>query len=69
MHDRDALLRAVLDCPADDKVRVVFADWFEEHGHYLNRLRWLALGKHPEAVRDDVLATLRRRFGAGVVIP
>jgi uncharacterized protein (TIGR02996 family) len=32
MSDRDALMRAVLDQPADDAPRLVLADWFEEHG-------------------------------------
>src|SRR5262245_26615464 len=30
---QDALLQAVLDDPDDDTVRLVFADWCEEHGH------------------------------------
>src|SRR6185503_5486865 len=29
--DRDALLRAICTNPADDTVRLVFADWLDEH--------------------------------------
>lgn len=32
MTTRDALLRAVLDHPADDTARLVFADWLDETG-------------------------------------
>ena len=32
MTGRDALWRAVLEDPRDDAVRLVFADWLEEHG-------------------------------------
>jgi uncharacterized protein (TIGR02996 family) len=32
MTDRDALMRAILDQPADDTPRLAFADWLEEHG-------------------------------------
>jgi uncharacterized protein (TIGR02996 family) len=31
MSDRDAFLRAVADNPADDTVRLAFADWLDEH--------------------------------------
>jgi uncharacterized protein (TIGR02996 family) len=30
--DREALYRAVVESPADDAPRLVFADWLEEHG-------------------------------------
>jgi uncharacterized protein (TIGR02996 family) len=30
--DHDALLRAVLESPADDAPRLVYADWLDEHG-------------------------------------
>src|SRR5262245_57560395 len=33
MTNHDALLRAVLEVPADDAPRLVFADWLDEHGH------------------------------------
>jgi uncharacterized protein (TIGR02996 family) len=32
MHDRDALLRAIVANPDDDAPRLVFADWLDEHG-------------------------------------
>jgi uncharacterized protein (TIGR02996 family) len=32
MSDGDALLRAVIENPADDAPRLVYADWCEEHG-------------------------------------
>jgi uncharacterized protein (TIGR02996 family) len=32
MNDRDALYRAILDCPDDDTLRLVFADALEESG-------------------------------------
>jgi uncharacterized protein (TIGR02996 family) len=32
MSDHDALRRAVLDAPADDAPRLVYADWLDEHG-------------------------------------
>src|SRR5262245_42711851 len=32
LTQHDALLRAVLDKPADDSSRLVYADWLEENG-------------------------------------
>jgi uncharacterized protein (TIGR02996 family) len=32
LSDRDALYRAILERPADDAPRLVYADWLEEHG-------------------------------------
>ena len=32
MSERAAFVSAILDNPADDTVRLVFADWLEEHG-------------------------------------
>ena len=32
MSDRATFLRAILDAPADDASRLVFADWLDEHG-------------------------------------
>src|SRR5262245_45901678 len=32
MTDRDAFIRAICSAPEDDTVRLVFADWLEEHG-------------------------------------
>lgn len=34
MTDRDALLAACLDDPADDTARLVLADWLDEHGEH-----------------------------------
>jgi uncharacterized protein (TIGR02996 family) len=34
MSDRAGLLRAVLDAPDDDEPRLVFADWFDDHGQH-----------------------------------
>jgi uncharacterized protein (TIGR02996 family) len=34
MNDRDALLAAILADPADDTVRLAFADWCEENGDH-----------------------------------
>ncbi len=30
--DRQALVQAVIQCPADDTPRLVYADWLDEHG-------------------------------------
>src|SRR5262245_33263181 len=32
MSDRHALLRAIAQAPDDDVVRLVFADWLDDHG-------------------------------------
>jgi uncharacterized protein (TIGR02996 family) len=32
MHDEEGLLRAIRDKPDDDGLRLVYADWLEEHG-------------------------------------
>jgi uncharacterized protein (TIGR02996 family) len=32
VHDRDALLRAIVAAPDDDAPRLVYADWLDEHG-------------------------------------
>ncbi|MBN9119483.1 MAG: TIGR02996 domain-containing protein [Planctomycetes bacterium] len=32
MSEEDALLRSIIDRPEDDVVRLVFADWLDEHG-------------------------------------
>lgn len=32
MSERDAFLRCILENPADDVARLVFADWLQEHG-------------------------------------
>jgi uncharacterized protein (TIGR02996 family) len=32
MDQRQALLQAIIESPADDLPRLVYADWLEEHG-------------------------------------
>jgi uncharacterized protein (TIGR02996 family) len=32
LMNHDAFLQAILDAPADDTPRLVYADWLEEHG-------------------------------------
>jgi uncharacterized protein (TIGR02996 family) len=39
VSDGDALLHAILDDPADDTPRLVYADWLEENGDASGRLR------------------------------
>ena len=33
MTTEDAFLRAIREEPKNDEIRLVFADWLEEHGH------------------------------------
>src|SRR5262245_54840477 len=47
MTDREALLRAILDNPADDAVRLIYADCLEEHGGESDRL-------HAELIRVQI---------------
>jgi uncharacterized protein (TIGR02996 family) len=44
---RDGLLRAIADAPEDDTVRLVFADWLEEHGDEVDR-------SHAELIRVQI---------------
>lgn len=39
MSDHDALLKAILDEPEDDLVRLAYADWLEEHGSESEQFR------------------------------
>jgi uncharacterized protein (TIGR02996 family) len=32
MTEHDAFLQAIIESPDDDTLRLVFADWLEEHG-------------------------------------
>lgn len=34
MGEREAFIRAICENPADDSVRLIFADWLDEHGHH-----------------------------------
>src|SRR5262245_41543861 len=62
---RDLLLQAVADAPEDDSVRLMFADWLEEHGDELDRAHaelirvQIALERLPPD--DDSRAELRAR--------
>jgi uncharacterized protein (TIGR02996 family) len=44
LSDRDALLQAILANPGDDTLRLVYADWLEEHGELLPQGREAAIG-------------------------
>ena len=48
MSERAAFVSAILDNPADDTVRLVFADWLDEHGEP-ERAEFIRaiLGAHP----------------------
>jgi uncharacterized protein (TIGR02996 family) len=39
MNEREALLRAICDNPDDDTLRLVFADWLQEHGDESDQAR------------------------------
>jgi uncharacterized protein (TIGR02996 family) len=55
MNDRDLLLKAVCDNPDDDTPRLVFADWFQEHGEEeraeLIRVQ-IEYSRHPETAPE-----------------
>lgn len=59
MNTDEALLRAILEDPADDTVRLAFADWLEEHGSPL-RARFvresIGTGVWVEGLPHDVYA-------------
>jgi uncharacterized protein (TIGR02996 family) len=61
MKESDALLRAVIDQPAEDAPRLVYADWLDEHGQP-DRAEFIrtqiALSRRPEPSGAD---DLRRR--------
>jgi uncharacterized protein (TIGR02996 family) len=59
MSDRAALLRAILVSPADDAVRLVYADWLEEHGGPLERM-------HAEFIRLGLEVARLEARGAGL---
>jgi len=55
MDERDALFQSILANPHDDVVRLVFADWLEEHSEaeYANFIRiQIALSKLPDHVGE-----------------
>jgi uncharacterized protein (TIGR02996 family) len=58
MSDRAGLLRAILEAPADDAPRLIFADWLEEKG-------WVGDGVHlRRAVQEKRVLT--RRFNKAI---
>jgi uncharacterized protein (TIGR02996 family) len=44
MTQEEAFIQAILDAPADESLRLIFADWLEEHGH----------GRHAEFIRLQI---------------
>lgn len=57
MDERAALLRAILEQPEDDTVRLVYADWLEEHdeaerGEFIRLQCRIALMRPTEMVRE-----------------
>jgi uncharacterized protein (TIGR02996 family) len=42
MSDEEALVRAVIDMPGDETVKLVYADWLDENG-YPERAEWVRL--------------------------
>jgi uncharacterized protein (TIGR02996 family) len=63
MAQEEGLLRAIRDDPEDDSVRLVYADWLEEHGQperaELMRVQ-IELGRRPLAPERRELLTARR---------
>ena len=39
MADRDSFLQAIREAPEDNNLRLVFADWLQEHGDEHDRAR------------------------------
>ncbi len=60
MTDHDALLRAIIENPAEDTPRLVFADWLDEHA---DAFRDPALPRSRAAfIRDDIAASRRDEY-------
>jgi uncharacterized protein (TIGR02996 family) len=57
MTEVEAFLRAILEDPADDDVRLIYADWLEEHGH-VERAEFLRLqiSQREEGRQRELLA-------------
>src|SRR5262245_6782880 len=54
MNERQAFLRAIIDEPDDDVVRLVYADWLDEHGDTeADRARAAFIRLQVEAARLD----------------
>ncbi|WP_082842463.1 TIGR02996 domain-containing protein [Gemmata sp. SH-PL17] len=63
--DERAFLKAICDQPADDTVRLVFADWLEEHGQAARELH-----PHPDRTGSHAAGHRRGRTPArGTVHP
>jgi uncharacterized protein (TIGR02996 family) len=65
MTDGEQLLGAILDVPADDAPRLVYADWLDEHGD-ADRAEFIRLGVRAEGLLPDApdrTAVLRRLRG------
>jgi uncharacterized protein (TIGR02996 family) len=60
MSDRDALLRAIIDNPAEDTPRLVFADWLDENADGFPTPA--AARSRAAFIRDDVLLSQRDEF-------
>ena len=56
MSDRDAFLRAIAADPADDTVRLAFADWLDEQGE-ADRAEFIRLQIVSERIRQRVERT------------
>jgi uncharacterized protein (TIGR02996 family) len=53
MTDRRAFLDAIIENPDDDTVRLVYADWLDEHGSEANRARARLIRLQIELHRDE----------------
>jgi uncharacterized protein (TIGR02996 family) len=62
MTDREALLRAIIENPADDAPRLVYADWLDEHGDP-DRAEFIRLTMGPAAGRAARAQELLARNG------
>jgi len=66
MSERDALIRAILEAPADDAPRLVYADWCEEKG----LLKWAKMIRHqvkfPKPITANPPIGLTIKFSDGV---
>jgi uncharacterized protein (TIGR02996 family) len=62
MTDREALLRAIIENPADDAPRLVYADWLDEHGDP-DRAEFIRLTTGPAAGHTARVAELLARHG------
>jgi uncharacterized protein (TIGR02996 family) len=68
MTTADAFLRAILEDPAGDGVRLIYADWLEEHGH-VERAEFLRLqiAQREEGRQRELLARHTASWFRGVL--